>query len=356
MRTPHRLSALAGITTIGLTATVLGAGAAHAATRSYVALGDSYSAGVGSGGSTDSTCYRSQRGYAPLIAKRAGLSLNYQACSGATTADVTAKQLSALSSSTSYVSMTIGGNDLGFARTIEQCALPSWLSNCTGSINAGRKTLANALPGRYSTLFASIKNRAGNANVAIGGYPHIFMGKDCNLLTFFSPKEESSINSATDDLDTLIGTKARAVGFSYVDPRAAFTGHAVCDHPEWINGLSYPLVDSYHPNAAGNVGYATLFAPALTGSAYLAGRGSAQLGTADAERRSRSIPRAQADQVLAMGLTNPTNLRRARAGGVDTARLRRLVRQLSSTDAATVTRALAGLQALDAAHTARSAR
>lgn len=353
MRTPHRLSTLAGITTVGLTITVLGAGPAHAATRSYVALGDSYSAGVGSGGSTDSTCYRSQRGYAPLIAKQANLALNYRACSGATTADVTTNQLGALSSSTSYVSMTIGGNDLGFANTIEQCALPSWLSNCTGSINAGRKTLTNALPGRYSTLFASIKNRAGNATVAIGGYPHIFMGKDCNLLTFFSAKEESSINSATDELDTLIGSKARAVGFHYVDPRAAFTGHAVCDNPEWINGLSYPVVDSYHPNAAGNVGYATLFAPALTGSAYAASKRSAPRGAATSERTAQGTSRGLANQVLAMGLTSPANLRRARAAGIDTAQLQRLVRQLSSTNTATVAKALAGLRALDTAHAAR---
>lgn len=347
---------LAGITTVGLTITVLGTGTAHAATKSYVALGDSYSAGVGSGGSTDSTCYRSQRGYAPLIAKQAGLALNYQACSGATTADVTTKQLGALSSATSYVSMTIGGNDVGFANTIETCALPSWLGNCSGSINTGRATLANAMPARYSTLFASIKNRAGNAKVAIAGYPHIFMGEDCNALTFFSPKEESSINAATDELDTLISTKARAVGFTYVDPRPAFTGHAVCDNPEWINGLSYPVVDSYHPNSAGNVGYATLFKPALTGSAYATSRSSAPLGTADAERRAQSTTRGQAGQVLAMGLTSAANLQRAKAAGVDTAQLQRLVRQLSSTNSATVAKALAGLRALDTAHTARAAR
>ncbi|NYJ76037.1 SGNH/GDSL hydrolase family protein [Allobranchiibius huperziae] len=340
MRTPARLSTLAGALATTLTIAALGATPAHAVTKTYVALGDSYSAGVGSGGSTDSTCYRSPYGYAPLIAKQRGLTLSYQACSGATTADVTSKQLGALSSATSYVSMTIGGNDVGFANTITECAKPAWASDCAGSINAGRAILTNSMPGRYAALFSSIAGRATTAKVAIGGYPHIFQGEDCNLATFFSPSDEQGINSATDDLDSLISTKARAAGFTFVDPRAAFTGHAVCDSTEWINGLSNPIVDSYHPNKAGNVGYATLFGPALTGVAYSA------LRTAAAAPSGPTL-RVQADKVLAMGLTSPANLRRARAAGVDPAEVTRLMSALRSADSVTVDRALARLHALD---------
>lgn len=340
MRTPARLSTLAGALATTLTLAAFSATSAQAVTKTYVALGDSYSAGVGSGGSTDSTCYRSPNGYAPLIAKQRGLTLNYQACSGATTADVTSKQLAALSGSTSYVSMTIGGNDVGFANTITECAKPAWVSDCAGSINSGRAILTGSMPGRYSTLFSSIAGRAPSAKVAIGGYPHIFQGEDCNAATFFSPSDEQGINSATDDLDTLISTKARAAGFTYVDPRAAFTGHAVCDTTEWINGLSYPIVDSYHPNKAGNVGYATLFSPALTGTAYSAAR------TATAVPSGPTL-RVQADKVLAMGLTSQANLRRARAAGVDPAEVTRLMSALRSGDSSTVGAALVRLHALD---------
>ncbi|MDQ3157063.1 MAG: hypothetical protein M3Q98_10115 [Actinomycetota bacterium] len=31
-----------------------------------------------------------------------------------------------------------------------------------------------------------------------------------------------------------------------------FVGHAVCGDPEWINGLSNPTSDSYHPNKTGH--------------------------------------------------------------------------------------------------------
>jgi hypothetical protein len=30
-----------------------------------------------------------------------------------------------------------------------------------------------------------------------------------------------------------------------------FVGHAVCDNPEWINGLSNPVGESYHPKTTG---------------------------------------------------------------------------------------------------------
>ena len=344
MRTPARLSTLAGALAATVTLTALGATSAQAVTKTYVALGDSYSAGVGSGGSTDSACYRSANGYAPLIAKQRGFTLNYQACSGASTADVTANQLSALGSGTSYVSMTIGGNDVGFANTITECAKPAWASDCAGSIRSGRAILTAAMPGRYAALFSSIAGRAPSAKVAIGGYPHIFQGQDCNAATFFSPTDEAGINSATDDLDSLIGTEARSAGFGYVDPRASFTGHAVCDSTEWINGLSYPLVNSYHPNKAGNVGYARLFAPALTGLGYTAA-GAAAAGTSALP--SVVSPQAAASGVLAMGLTSPATQRRARAAGVDPAEVTRLMAALRSGDGRTISAALIRLHALD---------
>ncbi|MGH3496447.1 MAG: hypothetical protein ACRDP1_03165 [Nocardioidaceae bacterium] len=53
-------------------------------------------------------------------------------------------------------------------------------------------------------------------------------------------------------------TCAAAHGFSFVNPESAFVGHAVCDSPEWLNGLSYPVMESYHPNRSGQEEYADL--------------------------------------------------------------------------------------------------
>ena len=50
------------------------------------------------------------------------------------------------------------------------------------------------------------------------------------------------------------------------NPTSRSSGHAVCDDPEWINGLSWPIVESYHPNIDGQAqGYTPTVSPVLTG-------------------------------------------------------------------------------------------
>ena len=79
--------------------------AAHAAGPAYVALGDSYSSGVGTRSYIDdgTECQRSTFAYPSLISAQRGYALDFRACSGATIPDVTNTQLGALNAATSYV-------------------------------------------------------------------------------------------------------------------------------------------------------------------------------------------------------------------------------------------------------------
>lgn len=158
---------------------------AHAAGPSYVAVGDSYSSGVGTRTyiSDGTSCQRSVYAYPSLIATARGYSLNFRACSGAKIPDVTNTQLSALSATTAYVSISVGGNDAGFADVLTECALPGWMSNCNGAIDKAQAYINNTLPGALSTLYASIRSKAPNAKVVVVGYPRIFNGEDCNAGT-----------------------------------------------------------------------------------------------------------------------------------------------------------------------------
>lgn len=254
-------------TLISSLALVVTATPAQAAAPSYVALGDSFSSGVGARTYyRDGTqCYRSPKTYGALVAADYGLSLTLVACSGATTADVLRDQVSSLTSSTRYVSITIGGNDLGFSSVITECALPSWFSHCTQAINGGLTVLRTRLPARIDTVLGTIRTRSPRAKVVVAGYPHLFNGEDCSFATFFSASEMRRINTATDELNALLRTKATDARMTYVDPVPSFSGHAVCDDPEWINGLSYPTVNSFHPKVAGYQAYARLVGPALVG-------------------------------------------------------------------------------------------
>jgi lysophospholipase L1-like esterase len=148
---------------LGLAAAMIGTGipAQAASAVHYVALGDSYSAGVGAGGSSGS-CGQSPSAYPALWAKaNAPASFTSAACSGATTSDVINSQLSSLSASTTLVSITIGGNDAGFSSIMETCVLKS-TSSCESVVTAAEKFVSGTLPGRLDTTLADIRAQAPN--------------------------------------------------------------------------------------------------------------------------------------------------------------------------------------------------
>ncbi|WP_350276103.1 SGNH/GDSL hydrolase family protein [Kribbella sp. HUAS MG21] len=246
-------------------AMLLSPGVAHAAAPNYVALGDSYASGVGTRSYIDSSgsCQRSTKAYPYIDAGRIGANLTFVACSGARVADVTANQLPSVTSAADIVSVQVGGNDAGFSSVITECAKPSWLGDCTGAIANAQSIINNTLPGRLNNLYSAIRGRAASADVVVVGYPRLFNGTDCNAGTFFSPTEMNRLNATADLLNSKISASASAAGFAFVNPTAKFIGHAVCGSPEWINGLSNPVSESYHPNVTGQVAYADLVQPAL---------------------------------------------------------------------------------------------
>ncbi len=250
----------AALATLSVTIAVLAiTPPAHAAGESYVALGDSYSSGVGTRSYIDdgTSCQRSTLAYPSLLSAQRGYALDFRACSGATVADVNSTQLGALNSGTSFVTISVGGNDAGFADVLTECAFPWWASDCDGAINGAQAYINGTLPGSIDGLYGSIRSLAPSAQVVVVGYPRIFMGEDCNAGTWFSPEEQARLNQTADLLNSKLAAAAGAHGFGFANPTNAFIGHAVCDDPEWINGLSNPVSESYHPNSPGHSsGYA----------------------------------------------------------------------------------------------------
>jgi lysophospholipase L1-like esterase len=248
------------VAAVVLVCALSGGVAAGAYADNYVALGDSYSSGTGTRDySLNSGCQRGPYAYPALIkADRPGTNLNFVACSGATTTDVMNNQISAVTGTTNIVTITIGGNDAGFSSVITKCAEP-WPVNCDGDITNAQNFINNTLPGRLNTVYSAIKSRAPGATVVVLGYPRLFMGVDCNLGTFFSSSEMTRLNQTADILKTVTAGRAAAYGFTFKDAIPSFTGHAVCSSSEWLNGLSNPVSDSYHPNRDGHkLGYEAL--------------------------------------------------------------------------------------------------
>src|SRR6476660_5836022 len=240
---------------IGLAAVCAGVlvpAAAASALPQYVDLGDSYASGVGTRifYSESGSCKRSPEAYGPKVAAAKGYALSFQACSGAKTTDVNAKQLGTLSSTTSLATITIGGNDAGFSNVIINCAL--YFFTCGSAISEANSFIANKLGGLLDTTYNNIRSRATAAHVVVLGYPHLFTsdGKTCNV-NFLTSGNEKKLNETGDKLDAVIKARAEAHGFTFVDPRNAFLPHEVCSSSEWLNGQSNPLEESYHPNVKG---------------------------------------------------------------------------------------------------------
>lgn len=226
--------------------------AASGATTTYAALGDSYSSGVGTGSYTlDSACKRSVYAYPYLWTQRhAGTALSFVACSGAKTSDLLANQIQAVTSSTNLVTMTIGGNDIGFASLIYQCTL----SDCSSALDSTRANLETTLGSKLDAVFTTVKSHAAlGAKIVVLGYPRIFSGAGCFGTLGISSTEETKANQLSDALDTVIAAHAQTDGVTYTSAIVAFTGHAVCSSSPWLNGLNlFNTGESYHPNRSGH--------------------------------------------------------------------------------------------------------
>ncbi|WP_200261365.1 SGNH/GDSL hydrolase family protein [Streptomyces sp. HSG2] len=250
-------------------ATLTGAAAAQAAQPAvadgYVALGDSYSSGLGAGSylSSSGDCKRSTRAYPALWeAAHAPSTFHFTACAGARTGDVVSGQLGPLDSSTGLVSVTVGGNDAGFADVMTTCVFQSD-SACLSRIDTARAYVDTSLPGRLDTVYTAIRDKAPHARVVVLGYPRFYrLGTFCVGL---SETKRQAINDASDHLNAALAKRAADHGFTFGDVRSTFAGHEICSGDSWLHSVKWSNIgESYHPNAAGQSGG---YLPALTSAA-----------------------------------------------------------------------------------------
>ncbi len=230
--------------------------AASASSINYVALGDSYSSGVGAGSYTSSSgsCDRSTNAYSQLWAN-ANDPASYVsvACSGATTSSVISSQLSALSASTTLVSITVGGNDIGFSNVMETCVLDG--SDCVGAVHNAESEAENQLPGELNSVLAGIKADAPNARVVVLDYPELYDLSKSSGCIGLSTSNRTALNQGAQILDSEIRAAAGRYGDVFADAAGQFAGHEICDSSSWLHSVNIlDVSESYHPTASGQAG------------------------------------------------------------------------------------------------------
>ena len=232
----------------------------------YVALGDSYSSGVGAGSHIGSSgsCDQSTNAY-PALWDAASQPASYvsEACSGATTATVLSSQLSALSAATTLVSITVGGNDVGFSSVMETCVLlPT--SSCVSAVRHAEGLTATQLPGKLDSVLNAIRADAPNARVVVLDYPELYDLSRSSSCIGLSTTDRTDLNQGADQLDSQLQAAAARHGDVFADVRGAFSGHEICDSSSWLHSVNIlDVSESYHPTASGQSGaYEPVFSAA----------------------------------------------------------------------------------------------
>lgn len=291
----------------------------------YLALGDSYSSGQGDTGMdtngksfylpyTDSAarvgipenrCHISKRSYPFLLALYSGISVDKMhsvACSGALTTDIKNDKVSGtyvgqrdmLASvgllildqfkakaeaefipgyieqidfvekyQPKAVTLTIGGNDAGFADVIEPCAR-SFFTCSYASEDKFRAILGESIKNQFGNIknvVDSLKMASPNTKIFLLGYPEfIYSGAAiCGLnVGLTDSAERQMINESVEYMNEVIKAAAEAVGVMYVDIEDSLAGGRMCELGGYVTGLSDVRFDSsnyestFHPNAKGH--------------------------------------------------------------------------------------------------------
>jgi hypothetical protein len=259
-------------------------GAAGASAATYTALGDSYAAGplIPNQSLNPLGCLRSDHNYAHLTAAAKGLTLTDVSCSGATTNDMTETQnvepgpnppqFNGLGAGTDIVSVTIGGNDIGFTEIIESCITYNPFSTpCKDKYDPGGKDqlaerIAGAAP-KVAAALQGIHTRSPNARVFVVNYPDILpSGSGCWPTIPLSFGDVPYLHATEERLNSMLATTAAANGATIVDWYATSVGHDACkgSSTRWVEPLiPGELAAPVHPNKAGMAGGAAAFEAAI---------------------------------------------------------------------------------------------
>lgn len=260
-------------TGIALLATSILTGSAGAATMSYVALGDSYSAGSGvppSASGASALCLQSNVNYPKIVAGDLGLPLTDVTCGAATTSNMTTAQypgvpaqFDALTPSTSVVTIGIGGNDNNlFISAVLECGLVDILSvlnqaadPCEQQFGATLESDLAADAPNIGAALRQIHQISPHAKVFMVGYPDIFpQSGNCFSAMPITVGDAAFLNSLEQGLNAMLERQAQGNGATFVDTFTPSLGHDACQAVgvRWIEpfiGANGALF--VHPNALG---------------------------------------------------------------------------------------------------------
>ncbi len=259
--------------------------ATGARAANYVALGDSYAAGpLIPNPVLPLGCLKSDRNYPHVAAPSIGLTVRDASCSGARTGDMTSPQnvdpdgpnppqFNSLDASTTVVSLTIGGNDIGFSEVAQSCITINPFSHpCLDKYNPGGKdqlkARIEATAPKVAAVLQGIHSRSPAAKIYVVNYPAIFpeTGSGCWPQMPLGFQDVPYLRSTEQRLNAMLATQAAANGAMLVNWYQASIGHDACKgtSTRWVEPLvPGTLAAPIHPNKNGMQGGANALVAAV---------------------------------------------------------------------------------------------
>lgn len=234
----------------------------------YVALGSSFASGPGLGPMPADGCLRSTANYASYAAAALNLKLTDVSCASATTDNIVIgpqrtgsgeqpPQIAAVTADTRLVTLTIGGNDVGYAAALDKFGCADAGACAPEAVD--EKSIQQATDGlsaRLVTAIEAIRAAAPQADVLLVTYPQIVPsdGSTCPALVL-SADHAAAMAAIGVRLNEAFRSAASATGARLVDVYAASADHTACATDPWVAGW-VPTDDpsgahAYHPTGAG---------------------------------------------------------------------------------------------------------
>ncbi|MHA3023937.1 SGNH/GDSL hydrolase family protein [Mycobacterium sp. BMJ-28] len=251
--------------------------------KRYVALGSSMAAGPGitpHAAGAPRLAMRSARNYPHLAAARLGLDLIDVTYSGATTAHILTEcqhgappQIEALDGSESLVTVTVGGNDVGYVPLLSVAALPSLLRRMTpvGDLfdEAARDAALATVRDALVRVGTAIRECAPGALVVFVDYLTLLPAPDTTPPPL--PAELFALgHRVADGLERATAEAAAETGCHLVRAAAASREHHPWSREPWTTRPSWIVLPlpgrgpaPLHPNAAGMRAVADLVVEAV---------------------------------------------------------------------------------------------
>jgi lysophospholipase L1-like esterase len=241
-----------------------------------VALGSSFAAGPGIDPLVDRTAMRSGRNYPHLLAARLGAALTDLTVSGATTGTILDQpqrarpgrtfppQAQGIPADADLVTVTAGGNDLGYAAGMLRAAWAGWLRSRPLTRPLG-SALGRAAPppateaaveGAASGLVRVVETaraRAPRARVVLVDYLTV-LGPDTRTgpAVPLSADEITAFRRVADRLAQAFATAARRTGADLLQASALSADHALGSAEPWVTAFRpSPRHVPFHPCAEG---------------------------------------------------------------------------------------------------------